>query len=220
MAVTTTFRPGPRIRPDVRTWQSARGPTLRAVRPAFTLLELILVLALLGLLASMTAISLSGWQSKAQLNEGIDRFQTAVALLRADAANQGRRLRLAFEQGEDERWQPVTLWERDPLGAPGEFTPYEGASVKTYLPGSLVRVVRCRLMGSSAAQVLVGADAGMAEQACVPVTFYPDGSCDAAEIHLVSADPDDTRVAVVRVSGLTGRTDCVTYSAEQYEELP
>lgn len=191
----------------------------RGMPGGFTLLELVLVLSLLVLLGTLAVVNFGGVQRKALLNEGVERFQTTVMLLRAEAANQGVRVRLAFEQGDDELWQPVVLWERDPLVAPGEFTAYEGAGVREHLPGSIVRVAVCRLTGSSAYQTLSGVGMADDEEACVPVTFYPDGSCDSAEIHLVSADPGDSRVAVFKISGLTGRTECTVYSAEEYLDI-
>jgi len=36
-----------------------------------------------------------------------------------------------------------------------------------------------------------------------PITFYPDGSCDSAELILASLEPEPERIAL-RITGITG----------------
>lgn len=48
------------------------------------------------------------------------------------------------------------------------------------------------------------AEQASADKQMPPVTFYPDGSSDSAEIRIASRDPRDTRRVAVRVMGMSG----------------
>jgi type II secretion system protein H len=67
-------------------------------RPAgYTLLELLTVLALIGVLASLAAPSLRGWTDRLRLRALLDRFTADLFHARALAARSGRELQLRFE---------------------------------------------------------------------------------------------------------------------------
>ncbi|NLF31694.1 MAG: prepilin-type N-terminal cleavage/methylation domain-containing protein [Planctomycetes bacterium] len=183
----------------------------------FTLLEVLLAMILLVLLAGAAVFAFSGWQTRAALNEGAERFAVALRAARLDAARLGRRLRIAPDPAGDASGTGapfVLTWEPRPLEAPGEFVPYEGLSAALRRGDDLVRVRRCRLTGD-AAYGIVWLGEGT-ETDLAPVTFYPDGSGDSAQIVLVSAAGDDARAAVLDVDGLTGDVTVDVMSAERF----
>jgi len=173
---------------------------------AFTLLELMLAMAVVTLLLAVVVLNLSGWGQRRRLEQGAHRFQTVLYMAKADAANLGRKLRLDFTP--DESGQPTIrlLWEPNPLGEPGRFTDYSACTWLHHLPIGLVEVVRSELTGQSAYSLTDDQLAKKKERSETPleaVTFYPDGSCDSAVIELAST-ADDPRTAVLEIHGITG----------------
>ena len=168
----------------------------RSVRGGgFTLLELTLAAALLVLLMGTMVLSLSGWNESRRLEEGARRFEALLCMARADAANLGRRLRLDFAENEDGLNEIQLLWESDPLGAPQQFTGYTACTWSHHIPSGLVEVIRCESSGweDGYRPSESESDEGVLES----VTFYPDGSCDSAEIELISTSSGDGRHAFI-----------------------
>lgn len=84
-------------------------------RPSgFTLLEVLLVVALLGLLAFFVWPDLAGETRMRRLEESAGRFKTLIAMCRAQAMNEGVRMRIAFRQDGT----IVLTRQADPLLAP------------------------------------------------------------------------------------------------------
>lgn len=190
-----------------------------------TLLETVLVLTLLVAAAAVAVAGFAGWQRTAPMNAGVSRFQTLLRMLRAEAANRGRRVRLTFPAASDSTGPGDgasldVLWEADPLEAPGAFTPCAPHLCNGGSPAGLVRVLRCRLTGGGADGLLGGEYAPEADDSpSPPITFQPDGTSDSAQVHLVSVDPRDSRVAVVELDGLTGLVSGRVMSWSQYAEF-
>ena len=198
-------------------------------RAGLTLMEMVLVLVLLAMIAGLVVINVAGWHEGRKLDEGALQFEMMIRLARADSATVGRRLRLSAD--EDTREVDVT-WEYEPLTKPGEFTPYRKASWTTQLPNDLVRVRRMELTGPSAFRTLsveqmLDPDRRQAEQELAPITFYPDGSSDSAEVLLSAAadhsgggefaDGPDVWVAVIDLDGLNGLIDTRVLTMEEYD---
>jgi len=173
----------------------------RAGAAAFTLLELVLVVAILVLLAGVMVMSLGGVRPGSDLDQGAVQFENVLLMARAEAANTGRRLRLDFDGGGG---AAKVLWEPQPLEEPGKFADYT-ASWTQDIPNDSVRVVRSRLTGPSAFQTpeAVGATSSQEGEALASVNFYPDGSADSAQIELASTDQEDARRAVINIDGLS-----------------
>ena len=215
----TTARPSP------PAWDGRTTGAARARRRAFTLVEVALSLMLVTLLAGMVVASFTGWQSGRRLHEGAERFEATLRMARAEAANRGRRLRLAFDE---ETGACRVLWEADPLGEPGSFTDFSACTWRSYLPDELVRVVRCQLTGPSAYRTLTaqqGMDDAYKEDTLEAITFYPDGSSDFAVIELADAtdatdevDPTAPR-ALIELDGLNGTMTTTLLTAEELEEV-
>jgi type II secretory pathway pseudopilin PulG len=84
---------------------------------AFTLFELLLVVALLVILAGAALLNLGAMQTSRQLNESVDRMKTLVAMCRAQAMNESRRYRVTFAaDGTVQVTQQL-----DPIEAPHEY---------------------------------------------------------------------------------------------------
>ena len=135
------------------------GRRQRTTRVAFTLVELLLVVVLLGLLFSAVVFSLDSLQRGAQLEEGAGQVETLLRFARARAAATGRQVRITF--GNSDLTQPsattstnqaagsptpssesgmVVEWEPDPIGAPGRFEVLREASSYLDQIGAMVRV--------------------------------------------------------------------------------
>ena len=178
----------------------------RRPRRAFTLLETILALTLVVVIAGVVVVNLFGWGESRWLDEGSSRFATLLCMARAEAANMGKSLRIAFEPDLAGRVGVQVLLEADPLNAPRQFTVYDGCTWLHHVPEGLVEGASSRLVGESAYRWtdLPGQDEAADAAPMEPVTFYPDGSCDSAVIELVSTRASDSRLAIVEVEGLTG----------------
>lgn len=205
---------------------SPTGPTKNSAtrRAGFTLMEVMIAVAVLVALTTVTVISLTGTAERRPLNDGMERMGTLVRAIRAEAARKGRRFQLAFEQtleGPTGSCTFLVRWEPDPLTEPDVWYDYEGGLWQGLGPADLVVVRRCRLTGADAYRLMESdlLAAGEDETACEPMTFYPDGSCDSAEMILASTDPGDDRGAVVTVHGLSGHVETAVVDAEQIEQI-
>lgn len=117
----------------------------RSRRGGFTLVELLLAVTLLAGLMGAAVFGFSSLQRSAQLNEGVERVETAMRFARAHAANTGRKVQVVVTTaidanastssassasdsaslGSSNSDQPLhslsILWEADPARAPGVF---------------------------------------------------------------------------------------------------
>jgi Tfp pilus assembly protein FimT len=193
-------------------------PARRAL--GFTLLEVLLAIALVVLLVSLAAGTFSNMYQSEQLPEGSRKLDSVLRMARADAASQGRRVRMVFDA---QTLQPSIVWEPKPLEEPGTFVPYTGASWTTGLPNDLVRVRRCQRIKDSAVQTstlkkeeeLRSADGKVLQS----VTFYPDGSCDSAIVETAGLADTELRIGRIDVEGTTGNfTLRILTPTEQQEQ--
>jgi len=136
-------------------------------------------------------------------------------------------------------------WESDLLNNPGVFQTYTNKSWSEDLVNELVGVEKVQPIQSPAvpqptsestgqnAETPAGSDAisgtssGAAEDSVASanssgtstdfpsITFYPDGSCDSAEIVLASRNSEDDRRVSVRLSGFLGSVSGRTVSASE-----
>lgn len=114
----------------------------RSRRGGFTLVELLLAVTLLAGLMGAAVFGFSSLQRSAQLNEGVERLETAMRFARAHAANTGRKVQVVVTTAEASSSSPSAadpsasvgggssdeplnslsiLWEADPARAPGVF---------------------------------------------------------------------------------------------------
>ena len=184
----------------------------------FTLLEILLVLALLLLLFGAAVFEFNSMGRGASLSDGADRLESLFRFARSEAERTGRKIRIRFSAA-DELTQstaagPVAEWEANPLEQPGQFTQLPNSVHFTQGVDNLVIVESVDLtdMDSRLAAQLTG-DAALPDSA--PVTgfelneppaiyFYSDGSCDSVKVRLADRNPDNSNKALVELIGLTG----------------
>ncbi len=197
---------------------------------AFTLTELLLVVALLTLFGGAAVMSLAPLWRNAPLEEGVGRFEGLLRFARAEAAQHGRRVRLTVNTipvstrtGIHETRSVQVQWEPEPLRQPGVFVENEASTSFAGSLQELVRVesVRCIdpagtapdedpsddtavIAATEPVPASPEATAPPATEIWPPITFYPDGSSDSAEILLALADASDSRRMLVRWNGLSG----------------
>jgi type II secretory pathway pseudopilin PulG len=180
---------------------------------AFTLLEVILAVALLTLMTGVVIIALGPWRHHQDLQVAAERFAAATRMARADAARLGRRLRLSFDA---ETGGMALLWEPEPLEAPGEFVAYTRCAWLDMLPADLAKVVYARRRG--AVDDWAAGPAAAEEEEFDTIDFYPDGSSDSVEVHLTDAAGMDARLAVIELDGVNGVVRTHLLSEEQLEQ--
>jgi prepilin-type N-terminal cleavage/methylation domain-containing protein len=186
----------------------------------FTLVELLLTVVLLLLLASAAVISFSSLLSGSELEEGAAQMEGLMRFARAHAANSGKKVQLVFEEKtEDGMIVPLgnvrVVYEADPLGFPGEMTDLSEAAMMIQSVNNLVQVEDVRSVE--------GTDVAVEEEpvSFAPITFYPDGSSDSAEIILSSRSAEEMRRMFIRVTGITGtirRGSVATEEQDFWEE--
>jgi prepilin-type N-terminal cleavage/methylation domain-containing protein len=186
------------------------GPHPHLAGSGFTLVELLLTVALLLLLLGAAVISFSTLLHSSELEEGVNQLEGLVRFARAHAANTGKKVQLTFQELTVEGvLAPMgtvqAVWEADPIGKPGEFAPLAEAAAMTASVNELLWVEEVRdaenaqptNRGTQEATEEVGYGFG-------PITFYADGSCDSAEIIVSTRSPEEVRKVSLRVSGVTG----------------
>jgi Tfp pilus assembly protein FimT len=178
---------------------------------------MVLALTLLVLLAGLSVMALGAWRGSRVLEDGAGRIESALRMARAEAANQGRRVRLTFQK---DGAQPEVEWEADPLTKPGEFAAMTACTWQDYIAMDGVRVERCDLVGPSTQRP---SDWGAELQAEVDeetmtIIFQPDGSSDSATIELSALAAGDPRRAVINLNGRIGTITVEIMSASETEQ--
>lgn len=169
----------------------------------FTLLEVIISIAIFSMLAVVVTVTMFGTVQSQYLEEGSQQFETVLRMARAEAANQGRRMRVAFSPAED---RILVLWEPQPLAQPGQFVEYTSSSWNDMIPNEMITIASSQREGAEEADALtfgteaMGADEEDAQQ--ILIDFYPDGSSDSATIELISREVGDLRRALIEMDGL------------------
>lgn len=192
----------------------------RVRRQGFTLLELLLVVALVMMLVSAMVFNFSSLLRANRLAEGTSRLETLLRYARAQAANSGRKVQLVFNS-ESTNAPAATgevraTWEADPLGQPGCFTDIQDGQFQLQQVNDMVQVQSVKLLESNSVtppatgdseeiqdedEMAAGPDA---KSASTPITFYPDGSSDSAEIIVASKSAEEDQRMAVRLIGMTG----------------
>lgn len=92
----------------------------QGARSAFTLLEIVIVVSLLGLLAVLAWPTLSRQITGSELPESVSRLRSTLYMARSDAVLEHRRVRVRFPADQQ---QPLIEWEPDPILYPGMYEP-------------------------------------------------------------------------------------------------
>ncbi len=210
----------------------------------FTLVEVLLVVALMSLFTGAAIVSFSSIGQGAELNLGAVRFEGLLRFAKAEAANSGRRVRVTFmpdiptdgmTTATNQTSQVRVAWEPKPLDQPDVFEDLPVAQWGADHVTDNIDIQTVRLIDpndTSSSHLITDTNlVNVAEPAEAPVTaqppaitFNPDGSSDSAEIILAARNPDDSRRIAVRIEGLTGSIShsvvCDEVSAGNGEDLP
>jgi type II secretory pathway pseudopilin PulG len=183
-----------------------------ARRSAYTLFEVLLVVAVIVLLAGLSYPSLTAMQDNFRMIEAADQVRACWAAARARAINESQPYRFAIvPDSGNYRLAPdaVDHW----LGAGGAVGPEEGGSAPLVIDAALPRGVRFRLRppseGDSGGESFVPPGTVDTSAWQTLVTFLPDGSArQDAQVVLNSAN---ARPAVLRLRALTGTATARPY---------
>jgi hypothetical protein len=169
---------------------------------------LLLALALVLVLASAMVFSFSTLLGGTRLEEGAGQVESLIRFARAHAANTGRKVQIVFDA---EAGSIRVMWEPDPLGDPGTYEEIADTAWQTDAINGLIEVQAVQLLGPAGEAMGESATGGSGQATdaagptpFIPITFYPDGSSDSAEIMLISRAPDEEQQMSVRLDGLSG----------------
>lgn len=143
-----------RFRQLVRLAAFAAARRRAGARVAFTLLEILIVIALLGVLAYIVLSNFDGSVSAEKLRESATRMEALVAMCRAQAMNEARTYRMQIRQDGTVR----VLVQRDPITAPNEFTEVPAQWARLDFTMDTVWVDRVQQMPDGPAPVLIDDD--------------------------------------------------------------
>lgn len=208
------FQPETRFAPPCRRWRGVFASS------GFTLVEVLLAMGIFIVLAGVISYTMFGSLSDRYLEDGADRFGTLIRMVRAEAANQGRRMRIAWSAGED---RILIEWEPQPLAQSGQFVEFKGASWVGMIPNDMVRIVGNHREGATEKDALTfgGSPSASREaeaKAASIIEFYPDGSCDSVKVELASRDEGDTRRAIVQMDGINTSVTSNIYDSIEYAQ--
>jgi hypothetical protein len=205
----------------------------------------LLTLVLILCIAAASVFSYTALNRTANLDEGVDRLESLIRFAQAEAATTGRKVRLQFEaappaheESRAELREIRVTWEADFLNAPGVFEDYTNKAWSEEMVNEIVGVEKVRsIQPDGAANVSelapIGEETAVASREIAEtedaqaeaygtefpsITFYPDGSCDSAEIVLASRNEEDHRRLEVRLSGILGSVSSRVVTVSEGED--
>ncbi len=180
---------------------SRTGARTRSRASAFTLLEVLLVIALLAGMAAIVWPSLGSQQSRAELDNAASQLASFLSMSRSTAMSTGRRYRCVFS----ENGLIATIEVEDnPIEFPGVFERLKSHWARLDLAESnvvceMVDLTGYRKIIRMKERELIEEEMPLALHE--PVEFFPDGRCDSGLIVLVGSSG---RRLYLRLNGFTG----------------
>jgi len=183
----------------------------------FTLLELLLVVALLMGLMAAVVFNFSSLQKGSDLEEGARQFEALLRFASAQAANNGRTVQLRFSEDSGGSTNEMidifemdstlrVVWEPDPIAQPGVFVDLLDAARFLAAVKEHIRIDRVQTamppmnQSTNETAALATPLAGLP-----PLSFFPDGSSDVADIVLISKNSEDSRRVNIHLAGVIGQ---------------
>lgn len=184
----------------------------RHLGAAFTLIELLLAVALLSLLFGAVAFNFNALRRGKSLDEGVSQFEALLRIARAQAAATGRPVVLTLVAPTNSPGSPTdagplalaVLTQPDPLRQPGLYRPLPSVQ---YLLGDLADLIRLQIPHRKQDQTNQSNETDppdLPDPLGPLLTFLPDGSCEAADFIVLSQDLEDHRRVLVHVDAVTG----------------
>ena len=200
-------------------------------RSAFTLLEVMLVIALLAVLSATAMPMFTGQLAKRQLIESADQLRSLFYFASAEARQRGRRIEIRFTTPADtpliEGGLSATVAEvrieRDPLGEPGVLDPLKVDWANWSVAGPKVQIVDVQvaepmvLAPSGGAELNLGA--GPEEEAWPAIIFSPAGRSSVGDV-TVTLRNEKLDGYVVTLRGATGLAQIAPAEPLETEEQP
>ncbi len=197
-----------------------KHPPTHAARSGFTLLELLLVMALIVLIVALVVPEFTTRSEREQLHEAARRFQALASMCRAEAMNEARRYRVTF------RLDGTVRIERqlDPIKAPHIFEPVPESWAGTAVLPEDVWVEAIQIMPQGPPPIrIIDEELEFPEMEIEPLLleeferdvyldFPPDGSCSSLRWILRDAGG---RALLLTLDGRLGRV-----SVEPWPALP
>jgi type II secretory pathway pseudopilin PulG len=186
---------------------------------AFTLIELILVVALVSLLLGAVAFNFGTLARGQSLEEGATQFEALLRLSRANAATSGRPVLLALlsstnaspSQDGSSSLSLAVLSQPDPLRQPDFFRTIPSTQLLLTQLSELIRLeipLPSRPDQTDQSDPSDPSSPSPSSSTAPPftpiLTFNPDGSSDAADFILVPQDPEDHRRIHIHIDAITG----------------
>jgi type II secretion system protein H len=169
-------------------------------RGGFTLIELMVVVAIVGILASLTVGAFQGTRDEAELHAAARELVSRLHLAWSDAVSRGQQSRLRFAMEEGRYW--IELRSADD----GKWRPADDApgGAESRLPRRVKLELRRGAGEIMAPPSQRPARAGAGNGPAAELRFASDGTTEACEIQLRDAQGHGI---AIRVDGATGRTD-------------
>lgn len=186
-------------------------------RRAFTLLEIIVTVMLLGIIIAFIFPDLSAESRRRSLVESADRLRSLIVMAHAEAMHSGLKYRIEFPGTPDpldmhaekeiaipsKTLQPSVKRQSDPLNNPDAFGDFdalwknlpilqEGTRCVAVLPGR-------PSFDISDSKPIAGPSISEEQATFVPLTFNPDGTCDWVTFVLTDIPPDTQKVEAKHV---------------------
>ena len=191
---------------------------------AFTLLELLLVMALLAMMLAFAWPNMSGTTHAEQLKESARRMETLVAMCRAEAMNEGRHYRIVFRADGSVR----AKCQLAPLKAPHVYVPAYGGWTRTEVLLESVWVAAVQMLPDGPAPIMIVDErlqfpdmeinpTPLEEFEQSPaIEFQPDGACDS--VRWVLRD-DRGNGRLLTLDGRLGRVTVEEYASIRPEDV-
>jgi prepilin-type N-terminal cleavage/methylation domain-containing protein len=195
----------------------------------FTLVEILVVIMLLAMVASMAIPLIRGDTPQQQMEASTQRLASLMAMCRAQAMLNGHPVRLTWEAGRDDPKEPllpVVTHEADPIGSPGAYKRMAAswANDPILQKNVQIRLVQAGAFDLSSLAKTQGRFDLPVDPSVQMVEFRPDGTADAAVFVLTTKLPEGSSqdelqgwVVLDTVSGLAHVRKPPT--AEQFDGL-
>jgi Tfp pilus assembly protein FimT len=191
--------------------------TRRSPRPALTLVEVLLVLALLVVAGAVTAPIMTGSIDRARLIHGGDLLRAAWAKARLSAMQAGDTYAFRFEP-KGSRYQVALVSAITTTDATGiNSMPSESTSGDEYSDSDTLRLSRDRLpegvifdSAQLADDAQPGAPTATSGDWSAPILFYPDGAAADAVVLLANSRGLKLRVTLRGLTGISRASEVET----------